>query len=644
MKTYLAALLFFTTPASAQQNPPVDYTAVAGYEKAAQQRASQFTQGRFSIASNNFDVHFYSCRWQVDPAVRYIRGSVTAHFTTTVATVSLTFDLQAALTVDSIRYHNQATGFEHTSDALVIQLPQTLAKQQDSVTIFYQGIPVNDGLGSFVTASQSGTPVMWTLSEPYGAKDWWPCKNASTDKADSIDIRITYPARYHSSSNGLLANQTESNGMRTDYWKHRYPIAAYLVAIAVTDYVTDYDSVRIGTIMLPVRMYAYPSHTAYFKQATAIAKGCLQKFSELFGLYPFISESYGQTQFGVGGGMEHQTNSFIGANGTHLVAHELGHQWFGDKVTCGNWQDIWLNEGFATYMQAIYVENFEPVANLQGLIDAVRNIVVSAPGGSLKVNDTVKIERIFDNRLTYNKGFYVVHMLRWRLGDTLFFRAMRQYLSDPRLAYGTAVTADLQRNIEAVSGQNFTDFFKSWYEGEGFPSYQVQWAQTTSNQITINIAQTTSHPSVPFYAMPVPIRFSSRGKDTTVVLSNIKNNQQFVVNPGFAADTAVFDPKGWLLSANNSVTKVARIVRSDYQVRVLRNPLQGDIILSIANPAGKKASLQLLNAAGQLLYTKDVVLNGMDIIVNIPASHLPQGIYLLNITGDGMHVVKRLIR
>ena len=166
--------------------------------------------------------------------------------------------------------------------------------------------------------------------------------------------------------------------------------------------------------------------------------------------------------------MEHQTNSFIVSPNENLMAHELAHQWFGDKITCGSWQDIWLNEGFATYLSYFYFEKGDPAGHLNRLKN-LSNAITSVPGGSVWVEDTTNVGRIFSSRLSYNKGAYLVHMLRWVLGDTSFFRGVRQYMNDPKLAYGFAITEDLKRNLEQVSGKDLTEFFNDWFKGQGHP-------------------------------------------------------------------------------------------------------------------------------------------------------------------------------
>lgn len=637
--------MLFVIISVAQQ--PVLYgpDQIADMEQKARRSFEQSALKQHSVASPNFNVSFYRCEWEVDPAVRFIRGRVTAYFTITNPTNTITYDLHVALQVDSILFNGKITGFEHTANhALTILLPQILTlNHTDSIHIFYRGVPADEGFGSFTTSLQSGTPVMWTLSEPYGSKDWWPCKNGLNDKADSIDILITHPELYRSSSNGLLVNQWNHNGKTTAYWKHRYPIASYLVAIAVTNYVYYQETARIGNTLMPVRMYAYPSHADYFRGPTHIARVFLEILSPLFGPYPFLKESYSQTQFGRGGGMEHQTNSFITDNFNQLIVHELGHQWFGNKVTCGSWEDIWLNEGFAQYMQFIYVEHMEPQNKILHL-NTYRNMILRFPGGSVKVNDTSNANRIFDGRLSYAKASFLVHMIRWKLGDSLFFKALQKYLDDPLLSYGTARTADLQRNLEEVSGQTFTAFFKNWYEGEGHPNYQVQWTRNNNNWVKIRINQTTSHPSVAFFEMPVPIRLKGGGKDTTVVLNHTQNGQDFWVKPGFTPDSVFFDPEVWLLSGTNTVTKLPAASETENEITIYPNPGPDKWHVSIKNPTGKQVSIQMFNTAGQLLLRKETGLTGRDEIIEIPTNQMAAGVYLLRITGEGFNLARKVMK
>ncbi|MEI2747579.1 MAG: M1 family aminopeptidase [Ferruginibacter sp.] len=161
------------------------------------------------------------------------------------------------------------------------------------------------------------------------------------------------------------------------HWKHRYPIATYLVCFAVTNYAVFNNSVQLGNVNLPMVTYCYPESQTAFEAGTQNTLDAMQLFSQYFGEYPFIKEKYGHVQFGWGGGMEHQTSTFIVSTNESLVAHELGHQWFGDKITCASWEDIWLNEGFATYLARFYMENKYPATVVANRLIVLNNITAT---------------------------------------------------------------------------------------------------------------------------------------------------------------------------------------------------------------------------------------------------------------------------
>ncbi|HEU4862093.1 MAG TPA: hypothetical protein VFT15_19750, partial [Chitinophagaceae bacterium] len=304
---------------------------IAAIERNSFQRSHSVNR---SQASSNFQVTYYRCVWDIDPAIRYIKGSVTSHFVTSTSSNTISFDLASQLTVDSVYYHGNKILFSRSTDLLQINFPSSIQSgQKDSVTIFYQGIPANTAFGSFNQTTHGDVPVLWTLSEPYGSKDWWPCRNGLDDKADSIDIIISCPNLYKASSNGLLISEDDNGLTRIAFYKHRYPIASYLVAFAVTNFKVLNHIVELGTANLPVITYCYPESENIFQQNTPKVLQQLSLFHEYFGAYPFLREKYGHTQFSWGGGMEHQTNSFIVTPDENLMAHELAHQWFGDKIT-----------------------------------------------------------------------------------------------------------------------------------------------------------------------------------------------------------------------------------------------------------------------------------------------------------------------
>jgi len=619
------------------------------YDIAAQERTrhEQLNIINGTLASTNFDVKYYRCEWEVDPAVYYITGKVTIYFVITTSGSSISFDLMNGLNVDSVKQRNTVLTKSHINNLLQVNFSgQVNAGVLDSISIYYKGPPANTGFGSFVQTTHGVVPVIWTLSEPYGSRDWWPCKNGLDDKADSIDVIITSPAAYKAASNGMLQSETliNSGTKKVTYWKHRYPIASYLVCFAVTNFSVFNNSVQLGAVNMPMQTYCYPEDLASFQSGTQNVLNALQYYHGIFGDYPFIKEKYGHVQFGWGGGMEHQTATFVVSIDEGLCAHELGHQWFGDKITCASWEDVWLNEGFATFLAAMYMENKYPasvIANRKAIV----NNITSVTGGSVKVNDTTDVGRIFSGRLSYNKGSYLLYMLRWKLGDDIFFRALRRYQKDPAVIYGFAKTADLQRNLEAESGVDLSKFFKDWFEGQGYPSYKVEWSQLGSSYVKIKMSQVTSHASVGFFDLPVALKFKNASHEKTIVVDNKTNDEIFTRNIGFIADTVLIDPDYWLVTKNNTSKKITNAGNGQNLVQVFPNPVGNLFYISLEGFSSPTATVFLYNAAGQLMYKKNILLINGSEYIEMAAAQLTAGGYFLKITaGKDFKFVKKLLK
>jgi len=646
-------LLFTGMQATAQYANPASLLNIEKFAEEEQQAfknlSGRVQQGmdsyRGSVASDNFDISFYRCEWEIDPAIRFIRGKITSYFKMASSADKIVFDLSDTLTVDSVIYHGNPIGFQKiANDGLQIQFASIMPSGQfDSVSIYYNGVPrLPVSFKPFVQSSHNGVPVIWTLSEPYGAKEWWPCKNAVGDKADSIDIIIKNPAAYQASSNGAMTGESIDNGIKTSIWKHRYPISSYLVAFAVTNYTVLKDTVLIGSTPMNIVDYAYPENVNDFDAQRTYTKQALILYGKFFGDYPFLKEKYGYTQFGAGGGMEHQTNTFLKSPTGELISHETGHQWFGDKVTCGSWHDVWLNEGFATYCQVVYNQYIDTALYMLILKNMTRD-VTSQPGGSVFVTDTTDASRIFNGRLSYEKGAYLLHMLRWKLGDDIFFRGLRRYLNDPLLKYNYARTADLQRNLELESGQNLTLFFQKWFYGEGYPGYNCTWMQNSNNWVRLQINQITSSPVVSFYDMPVQLRFASAARDTLITVNNQQNGEIFWVNPGFKADTMFVDPNYWLLAKDRITRKIAAGSNIENDIKIYPNPAPDKLNIALFNPRGSQINLQLYNITGQLLYKAEKKITGQDELLTIPFSQLAGGAYVLHISDNNNMSVKKIV-
>ncbi|HUZ61593.1 MAG TPA: M1 family aminopeptidase [Hanamia sp.] len=598
-----------------------------------------------TAASFNFDVKYYRCEWKTDPAVRYINGKVTSYFVITSATNYIIYDLSDSLHVDSVKEQDHILSFSQKPDNSV-QINFNGTKPEgdfDSISIFYQGVPPNTGFGSFVNSIHDSIPIMWTLSEPYGSRDWWPCKNGLDDKADSIDVYITAPSHYSAVSNGLRQSEIIDGTEKITHWKHRYPIAAYLVCMAVTNYSEFINHVQIANTNLLMQTFCYPESLTLFQNNTPFVLAELQFYSNIFGPYPFLKEKYGQVQFGWGGGEEHQTSTFIVNPEEALMAHELGHQWFGDKVTCGSWQDIWLNEGFATFLASMYMENKYPLTATSIRKSEIVSIT-SVTNGSVFVNDTTNVNRIFDSRLTYTKGSHLLYMLRWILGDSVFFRGMRSYLNDSTLSYGFARTKDFQRNLERVSGLDLNYFFNDWFYGQGYPSYDAKWTQIGNDYVKIKMNQTTSDPSVNFFALPVALQFKNATQQKTVIINNTFNGETFFENIGFVADSVIIDPNYWLITKNNTSEKVNDDVNGNNVIQVFPNPVINNFYLYLRNFNSTEVHIKIFDSRGRLMLKRDLPISN-SLFYELNVETFSSGIYFIKIqTDNGVKFVKKILK
>ena len=448
------------------------------------------------------------------------------------------------------------------------------------------------------------------------------------DKADSIDVLIDVPSDMVAVSNGVLLSQLQNGATKIYHWKHQFPVATYLIAFTVTNYSLIEFNVPFDTTNTIIQNYVYPEDSTLASSQILKIIPTMQLFDSLFGVYPFYKEKYGQAQFGWGGGMEHQTISFLNNFGNELVAHELAHHWFGDKVTCNSWEDIWLNEGFATYLSGLPYEYYYPSNYWLQFKKGKINSVTSLKWGSVKCTDTTSVGRIFNSRLTYNKGAMILHQLRFVIGDQAFFTALRNYLNDSSLAFKNASTSNLKYHFESASGVNLDDYFNSWYEGQGYPSYKIVWSQL-NNQISLNCSQTTSDSSVSFFKLPVPIQLVGATKDTIIILDNTFNYQNFALDISFKVDTIIINPNADIITAQSVARSQKQENISQFYFSVIPNPVS-DVININFNQLQNNFEIQLIDMNGKLVVNQKYQEAQF---IQIPASSINAGVYFIKATG-----------
>jgi aminopeptidase N len=579
--------------------------------------------------TSNYNVTYHKLEFTVDPAVASISGKVTTTFTAKENLTTVTFDLDDNMAVSSVSENGNALSYlQNTNDELVITLQNTLIQgSSTSVIIEYSGNPTSNGFGSFEVNTHNGTPVLWTLSEPYGALGWWPCKQDLNDKIDEIDVYITAPEQYTAVANGLEIGTTVSSPNKTTHFKHQYPIPAYLIAIAVTNYTTYSHTVSNNGNPFPIVNYVYPESLTSAQNSTGITVDIMNHFIDLFGNYPFEDEKYGHAQFGWGGGMEHTTVSFMGNFNRGLIAHELAHQWFGNKITCGSWKDIWLNEGFATFLSGLTIEHLDGENSFKNWRNSTINSVTSATDGAVYLSDTdtTSVSRIFNSRLSYNKGAMVLQMLRKKLGDTDFFNGIKNYITDPDLAYNYAKTPDLITHLETASGKQLDEFFSDWVYNQGYPTYNLEWHQPSSDKVSITLNQTQSHNSVSFFEANVPVRLKGAGGEVLdVILDNTANAQTFIEDVTFTVDSVEFDPDFYLISKNNSV--VLGVKNNSFienNISLFPNPVTAVLTINTSNNLAIKNTV-VYNLLGKKVFQSSKL--------QLNLSELNAGVYFIKIT------------
>ncbi|MCZ4410489.1 M1 family aminopeptidase [Cryomorphaceae bacterium 1068] len=594
-----------------------------------------------SDVGQSYDWKYAVCKWEIDPWQRRIEGEVTNTIELYATTDSIDFDFSSELDVSGVWVDGEeASHYGFTQEnSIFIKSDLLQSNLEHEIRIVYEGQPRQNNYLSFNQGFHgSSVPEIWTLSQPFGAADWWPCKMSLSDKLDSIRIEITVSAGNKAASQGVLEEVILNPDQTSTYvWTHRYPIPFYLVSMAVTNYAEFSYFAELENDTVEILNYVYPERMEDEMDRGLEIVSLMELFSDLFGEYPYASEKYGHAQASIPGGMEHSTMSTMSGLSFNLSAHELAHQWFGNKVTCGSWSDIWLNEGFATYMNGLAIEYLRPDEFDEWKAARISSIT-RQPDGSVFVTDTLDRDRIFNGRLSYNKGAYLLHMLRWVIGDESFFEGCRNYLNDPDHSFSYAHTDEFIQIMEEVSGKDLSEFFSDWYYGEGFPNYKIWYAQTDGG-VFVKINQSPSHQSVDFFEIPIPIRLVGAESDTTVVLDNVIQGQMYFLEVDFVVNSLEFDPDRWILAL--SEVGIDPDINDEYEnlFQAYPNPASTEVRFFSSTPISGLKTAEVYNVNGKLcksIEPEGGILNGfrMDI------SELEPAVYIVRFQGFSDYSVR----
>ncbi|MEW6510079.1 MAG: M1 family aminopeptidase [Bacteroidota bacterium] len=561
---------------------------------------------------------------------------------------------QLKLQIDSVRVDGAMATFavNDPAERLTIRLgQQRSAGDTLRIAVWYRRVPGIQRLTSrlgyyFFLDTLPGLPANlgYTMSEPRDARCWMPCFDEPWDKA-TASIDVTVPDGFVAASNGRLAGATlNSDGTVTWRWQETHQVATYLMCATISRWTTPtLPFVRTAGDTIPVQYFAWQADSAVTSAYLPTVRQMIQNLSARFGPYPWDKYAMASvTPFGYGG-MEHQTITTIHRirqTDEGVVVHELAHQWWGDLVTCGSWPDIWLNESFATYAEALWQESLGGFPALKSAMSQKEQFNFGSWSGAVYDPEGQGFG-LFPFSV-YSKGAWVLHTMRGVIGDSAFFGSLRSW----RELYGeqSAVTADFQAVVSSVSGRDMSRFFQQWIYSPGWPVYSLssRW-QGGTLFVKIHQQQTAGWP---VYVMPVHVGVYGPGLDTAFVLQDSLREQTFTLPVPLAPDSVRLDPDNWILKQRGKpVNEDWHEIPATYLVHQnFPNPFNGGTTISFDLPAVSRVRLQVYDLLGRevALLVDGVQLAGNH-IVTFDAAKLASGIYLYRLSAGEFSETRKMI-
>lgn len=563
------------------------------------------------------------------------------------------FYLNSYLTIDSVLKNYNHLNFTNSNGILTINLDRTYSKNEiiDLEIYFRRARTDNLGFYYYEKSTQTLENLAYTMTEPSDARYWFPCYDDPSNKADSSRLIIIVPREFVATGNGILERK-ETNGDTTIFvWFEKYPISTYLIAIAASKYsvfTQNYTSKYPPFETFEIQNYQWSADSVRSVYVMRNMNLMLECFETYYGKYPF--EKYGHAVVSPFkyGGMEHQTISTIHRNwltsdGQYGLAHELAHQWWGDLVTCETWKDIWLNEGFATFSEDLYKEYTQGKSAYFSSMNTRANYYYNYNPGYPIYNPP----QIFNAAISYYKGALVLNMLRFVLGDSLFFQTLINYRN--QFLYSTATTNDFKNVVSQTAGEDFSYFFNQWVYQPDHPVYVYNW-KVTKNQnnynLTFYLRQTQTHYSV--YKMPIELKIQLTNSDTTLRIWNTERDQSFTFEFNDSIITVLFDPQNYILKqANRDISLNVFENQTPQKFELLQNypnPFNSQTTIRFSIPSKDFVSIKLFDLNGNEIKTLvNNEFNQGQYSINLDASQLASGVYFYMMKTKKFNATKKLV-
>ncbi len=618
----------------------------------------------YDVLNYKLNLNIYNC---FKTSVKSFTGTnqITFRVDSTLNSIQLNATY-TSLAIDSVRlFGGVSLVFSHSSSTniLTITLNRTYSPGEIvNVLIYYRHNAVSDN--AFYVNSSG---FVYTDCEPEGARKWFPCWDKPSDKA-TFDNTLKVPSNVKIGSNGRLADSVASGDTIWYHWISRDPLSTYLAVLTgKTGY--NLDIVWWHKISNPndsVPLYLYYSTGENISPTKNALPNMTTIFSQVFGEHPFEKNGFAAVST-YGGGMENQTLTTI-SNGwssvTSLISHEYAHQWFGDMITCGTWADIWLNEGFATYCEAIYKEQITGYsAYKSNIVSNASNYISGNPGWPIYnpawAITTPPNNQLFNGPITYYKGSCVLHMLRYTIGDSLFFAGLKAYATDTvNFKMKNALTDDFTAKMSSVAGQDLTWFIDQWVKQPNHPAYQNTYniANIGSGNWRVNFNANQTLSNTVFHKMPIVIKFSfTSGSDTSIRVMNDANNQLFSFYFNRQPNNVVFDPNNDIVLKTATlvvgINSTSNIIPEKFALfQNYPNPfnpstkIKFDIAPLSRGVGGVLTSLKIIDILGKEIATLvNEQLQPGSYSVDWNASEYPSGIYFYRLKTDNFTDTKRLI-